>query len=125
MSGQGPYFGQFAWFSFFHPEKNITSAIDRYANEIKRVLGVINSQLEKTGKPYLVGDKVSYADLMFIPWNNGMIGALGKDFSEKEWPEKYPKAKEWHEKLLAREGVKKALDVVAKAKEEQAGKGGH
>ena len=117
MSGQGPYFGQFAWFSFFHPEKGITSAIDRYANEIKRVLGVINSHLEKTGKPYLVGDKISYVDLMFIPWNNGMInGGLGKEFAEKEFPEKYPKCKEWHDKLMQREGVKKAVAVVDEAK---------
>lgn len=44
MSGQGPYFGQYSWFRHLHPEK-IQSALDRYANEIKRVLGVIEGVL--------------------------------------------------------------------------------
>lgn len=67
MSGQGPYFGQKAWFTMYHKEK-IPSAIERYGNEIDRVTGVIDSHLVKQGTPYLVGDKCTYADLMFIPW---------------------------------------------------------
>jgi glutathione S-transferase len=54
MSGQGPYYGQAAWFAKFHPEQ-IDSAKDRYFEQIKRVLGVLNKALE--GKQYLVGDK--------------------------------------------------------------------
>jgi glutathione S-transferase len=64
----GPYFGQRAWFIFYHPEKNLTSCLDRYGNEIKRVLGVIDAHLKKTGTEYLVGDKCTYADLAFVPW---------------------------------------------------------
>ena len=56
MSGQGPYFGQAAWFEKFHPEK-IESAKERYKNEIKRVLKVLDKHLETSGKGYLVGDK--------------------------------------------------------------------
>jgi len=56
MSGQGPYFGQAAWFEKFHPEK-IESAKERYKNEIKRVLKVLDKHLESSGKGYLVGDK--------------------------------------------------------------------
>ena len=54
MSGQGPYFGQAAWFCKFHPEQ-LKSAQDRYLNEIKRVVSVLDRHLE--GKQYLVGDK--------------------------------------------------------------------
>lgn len=36
MSGQGPYYGQLGWFSFFHPEK-IESAISRYEEQTFRV----------------------------------------------------------------------------------------
>lgn len=54
MSGQGPYFGQAAWFEKFHPEK-ISSARDRYKGQIKRVLGVLDKFLQ--GKQYLVGNK--------------------------------------------------------------------
>jgi len=112
MSGQGPYYGQLAWFSFFHPEKGIQSAIDRYANEVRRVLGVIDLHLTKTGKPYLVGDKITYADLMFFPWNSGLDRIVGPDFP-KEWEEKMPKAWEWHQKLTARESVKKMQELKA------------
>ena len=89
----------------FHPEK-IESAIDRYAKEIRRVLSVIELHLNKTGRPFLVGDKCTYADLMFVPWNNMLGFLLGADFAE-EWKTTYPKSNEWHQKLIAREGVKR------------------
>jgi glutathione S-transferase len=83
-SGQGAYFGQGrrkappfskkeideesgVWFSHGHLEK-LPSAISRYRNEVRRVLGVLNTALE--GKKYLVGDKVTIADLSFVPWHN-------------------------------------------------------
>lgn len=67
MSGQGPYFGQLAWFLYYHPERS-QAAIDRYANEIKRVTGVIDAHLTKQGTSYLVGDRVTYADVMLVPY---------------------------------------------------------
>jgi glutathione S-transferase len=50
-----------------HLEK-LPSAISRYRNEVRRVLGVLNMALE--GKKYLVGDKVTIADLSFVPWHS-------------------------------------------------------
>ncbi|KAK8855280.1 glutathione transferase [Apiospora arundinis] len=44
MNGQGPYYGQCGWFQHLHPEK-YQPAIDRYANEIRRVLGVLEGVL--------------------------------------------------------------------------------
>jgi glutathione S-transferase len=55
MSGQGPYFGQAAWFTHFHHEK-LESARERYLEQIKRVLYVLDKHLKD--KEYLVGDKV-------------------------------------------------------------------
>ncbi|KAK8183294.1 glutathione S-transferase [Phyllosticta capitalensis] len=111
MSGQGPYWGQKAWFTYFHSEKNITSAIERYGNEIKRTLGVIDAHLKKTGKPYLVGDKISYADLAFIPWQS-VLGWLLPDFdAAKEFPE----WSKWNQRLLERPAVKKVLAEKAAA----------
>lgn len=63
-SGQGPYYGQAAWFVLFHPEK-IPSAQERYKNEIVRVLGVLEAVLSK--KTWLLGDKLTISDLSFIP----------------------------------------------------------
>lgn len=70
-SGQGPYFGQYVWFSVWHSEK-IPSAQERYLNEIRRVCGVIDKFLG--GREWLVGGKFSYADTAFLPW----FGILGK-----------------------------------------------
>lgn len=61
-SGQAPYFGQLAWFLFYHKEK-VQSAIDRYKGEVKRVFGVLESVLSK--QDWLVGNKPTVADLVF------------------------------------------------------------
>ena len=116
MSGQGPYFGQRAWFVLYHQEK-IDSCLERYGNEIKRVLSVIDSHLKQTGRPYLVGDKVSYADLAFVPWHWLLLSPphiMGDSFPD-EWKSSYPKAWEWSEKLLARPAVKKVREDRTKA----------
>lgn len=83
MSGQGPYFGQLVWFTRYHPEK-FQSAIDRYANEVKRVTGVIDAHLKKQKTDYLVGDKLTYADLMFVPWAVLIAGLDSVNLSEFE-----------------------------------------
>ncbi|KAG9982460.1 glutathione S-transferase, partial [Aureobasidium melanogenum] len=67
VSGQGPYFGQRVWFNIYH-ETKIDSAVERYSKEIKRVLTVLDKHLKQQGTEYLVGDKYTYADLSFIPW---------------------------------------------------------
>ena len=112
----GPYFGQRAWFVLYHPEK-IEGVQERYGNEIRRVLSVIDSHLKSTGKPYLVGDKATYADLAFVPWHWLLLSAphiMGEDFPN-EWKQKYPKAWEWNEKLQERPAVKKAREDRTKA----------
>jgi len=104
VSGQGPYFGQRAWFANYHSEK-IPSAIERYGNEIKRVTGVVNAHLKKQGTQFLVGDKLTYADLAFIPWFN-MMGWL-----VPEWDYKSENAEftAWLERLTSRDSVKNVM----------------
>jgi glutathione S-transferase len=84
-------------------QKNLTSAIDRYSNEVKRVTGVIDAHLKKQGTPYLVGDKVTYADLAWIPWQ-GMYGFMipGWDYATE-----YPAFAAWAKSLVERPAVKK------------------
>lgn len=116
-SGQGPYFGQRAWFYLFHSEKNITSAIDRYGNEIRRVIGVIDAHLKKTNRQYLVGEKVTYADLAFLPWFwliQYKPSIMGEDFIA-EWQTKHPLAWAWYNKLEQRPAVIKAREDRVKA----------
>ena len=80
----GAYFSQSLWFQRFHSEK-IPSAIERYNNEIRRVFGVLDDVLSK--QKYLVGDKVTTADLSLIPWNVGVLTVLIPDIDfEKNYP---------------------------------------
>ncbi|MCJ1431533.1 glutathione S- transferase, nitrogen catabolite repression regulator [Xylographa pallens] len=104
VSGQGPYFGQKAWFSNYHAEK-LPSAEERYANEIRRVLGVLDAHLTKQRTPYLVGDKCTFADLAWVTWN-ALLGWLVPDLNaEKEFPAFYA----WNQRLVERPAVKKVL----------------
>ncbi|OAQ68982.1 glutathione S-transferase [Pochonia chlamydosporia 170] len=104
MSGQGPYFGQHVWFHKFHPE-DVPSAKKRYDEQTLRVFEVLNTILE--GKEYLVGDKFTYADLVFIPWDR-VVDAVSKDMVEKAGGEKkFPNFFAWNNRLMARPSVKK------------------
>ena len=105
VSGQGPYFGQAAWFIHFHHEK-LPSAVERYQNEAKRVTKVLDSVLAKNGGGYLVGGKCSYADLSFIPWALFVPGLGIPDFDiEKECPH----YSAWLKSLTERPAVSKVL----------------
>ncbi|KAI0910423.1 glutathione S-transferase [Ustulina deusta] len=88
VSGQGPYFGQLGWFTNHHAEK-LPSAIERYTNEVKRVIGVVDGHLVKNGTDFLVGDKLTYADLMFIPYfkavGKGPLTLMAKDLDTAQW----------------------------------------
>ncbi|KAF9632950.1 hypothetical protein BFW01_g3813 [Lasiodiplodia theobromae] len=106
MSGQGPYFGQCAWFSLYHGEK-VQSAINRYAAEIKRVLAVIDSHLAATKSNYLVGDKCTYADLAWVPWNIVAHELLVTDWDASV---QIPHYWAWHQRLLQREAVRKVWE---------------
>ena len=110
VTGQGPYYGQAVWFTRYHHEE-LPSARERYVKEINRVSGVLEGHLaqqkEKYGGgdgPWLVGNKLSYADLAFVPWQT-----LASAFYEERGEHKsddYPLVKEWLAKMSARESVK-------------------
>lgn len=105
MSGQGPYFGQRAFFEHFFPEK-LPSVIERYTKEVKRVTGVIDAHLTKQSTPYLVGDKMTYADLAFVPWFN-MMGMMLPEWNAAD---EYPAYGRWIAGLKDRESFKKVRD---------------
>ncbi|GJE88619.1 glutathione S-transferase [Phanerochaete sordida] len=110
-SGQGPYFGQAAWFMVYHPEK-VPSAVERYVNETKRVLGVLEGELSK--REFLVGDKATIADFVFIPWNDGALHFLLKD---ADVDTEFPAVAKWHKKLLARPAIAKVWAERAEAQQ--------
>jgi GST-like protein len=67
MGGLGPMTGQYGHFNVYAPEK-IAYAIDRYTNEVKRLLGVLDGQLQKHA--FVAGDTYSIADMAIYPWIN-------------------------------------------------------
>ncbi|KAJ5097747.1 hypothetical protein N7456_008468 [Penicillium angulare] len=112
-SGQGPYYGQAAWFKNFHAEK-VPSAIERYVNEINRVSGVVNDFLSKQeigeGGPWLVGGRISYADLAWSTWQITVTRIIkeedGYDVNN------FPFVKDWLERMLSREHVRKVIEEI-------------
>ncbi|MCJ1393164.1 hypothetical protein MMC18_006036, partial [Xylographa bjoerkii] len=120
-SGQGPYFGQAAWFNLFHPEK-LPSAQTRYAKEIKRVISVLDASL--VGRDWLVGDKCTYADLAFVMWNTQIdfVMAAGTATDEKWDVAEFPNFKRWQEAMLGRESLKRVLSVLQEKEVKSEGK---
>jgi glutathione S-transferase len=114
MSGQGPYFGQSGWFSVLHHEK-LPSAIERYQNEVRRILGVLEGLLE--GKEWLVGDKITYADLAFLPYNDRVEWFLGVA-AEKRF-DGIPNVKAWHERMTSRPSWQKCMETRDMLMDEQ------
>ena len=79
-----PYFGQAVWFMRIHSEK-LPSAIERYQKETVRVLTVLDGVLAKPENGgWLVGGKLTAADLSFIPWDVAGMMSVGKEASEIE-----------------------------------------
>ncbi|OJI98054.1 hypothetical protein ASPVEDRAFT_24961 [Aspergillus versicolor CBS 583.65] len=103
VSGQAPYFGQAAWFSRAHPEK-LDSAIQRFCKEVVRVTGVLEKALKDNGGQWLVGDKCTYADLSFVPWQQ-----KARIFGGEDLYEKFPLVGAWMERMEGRDSVKKVV----------------
>lgn len=65
MAGLGPMTGQYGHFHVYAPEK-IPYALDRYAREAERLLGVLDRRL--AGRTFIAGDDYSIADMACYPW---------------------------------------------------------
>ena len=97
-----------------HPEK-IPSAIERYTNEVWRVIGVLEGHLK--GKQWLVGDKITFADLSFVTWNDRMDMVLG--IAQSNPLAKYPNVDAWQNRMTSRASFKKAIETREKLMGEQ------
>jgi GSH-dependent disulfide-bond oxidoreductase len=100
MGGLGPMCGQAHHFRQYAPEK-LPYAIDRYTNEVNRLYGVLNRQLE--GKDYIAGE-LSIADMASFPWVRP-FERQGQNLAD------FPHLKAWFERMQARPAVKRALEV--------------
>ncbi|KZS93998.1 glutathione S-transferase [Sistotremastrum niveocremeum HHB9708] len=99
-SGQGPYYGQAHWFIYLHPEE-VPSAIERYQDEILRILGVLEGHLKD--REWIVGDKPTLADFAFLPYNIFYAPRLLPEGITVE--DRFPAVGAWQKRLLSMNSV--------------------
>ncbi|CAK7237730.1 Transcriptional regulator ure2 [Sporothrix bragantina] len=102
-SGQGPYYGQAVWF-IKNSNGEPVSVVERYTNETKRVLKVLDGVLAT--REWLVGDKLSVADISFLQWNTSADRIIvGSEFIDKE----ASNVRRWMNAMIARPGIAKVM----------------
>lgn len=101
-SEQHMYYSQHAWFLYKHQE-HVQSVLDRYEWTVKRTIRMLDEYLQKSGTKYLSGNKVSFADLVFVVTNETVPQLLPGYDPSKEFPY-YSK---WNSALVNRPSFKK------------------
>lgn len=96
----GPMAGQFGYFRNYAEEK-IEHALQRYAKEYDRCLGVLNRRLED--REYLAGE-YSIADMATVPWTRS-YERLGVDIAP------FPNVKRWLDAIGERPALTKAYAI--------------
>lgn len=100
VGGLGPMTGQHSHFLQYASE-NVPYAITRYANELRRLYGVLDSQLGRSGG-HVAGADFSIADIAALPWIR-MHKAQRIDLSA------FAHIGRWYQSVLARPGVQRGL----------------
>ena len=98
MGGLGPMTGQYGHFSVYAPEP-VPYAIERYTNEARRLLGVLDKRLH--GRAFVAGDDYTIADMAIHPWIDPYSKApldLGA----------FPAVRRWHAAIAARPATQRA-----------------
>ncbi len=76
MGGIGPMFGQVGFFhKFAGKEYEDKRPRDRYVNEAKRLLGVLEQRLQ--GREWIMGDQYTIADIATFPWIRNLVNFYG------------------------------------------------
>jgi GST-like protein len=108
MASIGPMFGQFGHFYKYAQEKcQHPYPVDRYTNEVKRLLGVLDQRLKN--HEYLAADQYTIADIATFPW----VAALEKFYKANDQLNlhHFKAVEKWGEKISQREAVKKGMEV--------------
>ena len=111
MAGVGPMFGQLGFFyKFAGKEIEDKRPLDRYANESKRLMGVLEGRLKD--RQWIMGDEYTIADIATFPWVRTLRDFYQADdvigFAD------FPKTIEWLERCLARPASQKGLNIPAR-----------
>lgn len=111
MAAVGPMFGQLGFFHrFAGREYEDKRPLERYKNESKRLLGVLESRLE--GREWIMGQDYTIADISLLGWVRNLIGF----YEARELVEfdSFPRVGQWLERGLARPAVQHGLNIPAR-----------
>ena len=103
MAGVGPMFGQAGHFTLYAKER-VPYGIERYSNEAKRLLGVMDQRLAE--QDYLAGDDYTIADIAVFPWTNS-AERIPTIATFAAWPN----ITRWRATLNARPAVQRGLNA--------------
>ncbi len=104
----GPMFGQFGHFFKFAKDKTSDAyGVNRYTAEAKRLLGVMDKQLE--GREWIV-DSFSIADIALVPWINALDFYEGKEALDYS---SFKNVVAWVERFNARPAVQRGQSIPA------------
>jgi GST-like protein len=108
MGGIGPMFGQVGFFNKF-AGKDIADKrpLERYVNEAKRLLGVIESRLES--RQWIMDDEYTIADISMIGWVRNLIGFY--EARELVDFDRLSHVPTWLARALARPAVERGLNI--------------
>ena len=110
MASIGPMFGQVGYFhKFAGREIEDKRPLNRYRDESKRLLGVMDTRLD--GRPWIMGEDYSIADISMLGWVRNLVGFYGaRELVEFDALKHVPA---WLERGLARPAVQRGLAIPA------------
>jgi GSH-dependent disulfide-bond oxidoreductase len=108
MSFIGPMFGQVGFFhKFAGREIEDKRPLERYVNESKRLLGVLEGRLAE--RTWIMGDAYTIADISMLGWVRNLVGFYGAgDLVAFDALKRVPA---WLERGLARPAVQRGLEI--------------
>jgi GST-like protein len=108
MSAIGPMFGQVGYFhKFAGREIADKRPLQRYVAESKRLLGVLERQLD--GRQWIMGEEYTIADIAMLGWVRNLIGFYGA--GELVGFDAFRRVSAWLERGLARPAVQRGLEI--------------
>jgi GST-like protein len=108
MGGIGPMFGQVGFFNkFAGKDYEDKRPRDRYVEEAKRLLGVLDGRL--AGRSWIMGDAYTIADIATFPWVRNLIGFY--EAADLVAIRNFPQVTRALEMFLARPAVARGLGI--------------
>ncbi|QDZ07346.1 glutathione S-transferase [Sphingomonas panacisoli] len=111
MGGLGPMFGQLGFFNkFAGKDYEDKRPRDRYVDESKRLLGVLDSRLDE--RRWIMGDQYTIADIATLGWVRNLITFY--EARDIVGFDDFTNVAAWLERGLARPAVAKGLTIPAR-----------